>query len=234
MAVDGKGQGAERPFEQFELQRRSTGEQVAQALREAILACRLEPGSHLREAALADAFQVSRNTVRGAIQVLARDGLVTHRVHRGAFVTELDPEGITDIFRARRIVELCALDKPPARADLALLEAAQAALRTAIDSGDEDGIVIADLEFHRAVADISKSARLSTLFIEMEAETRLSTLRVGNAHLPSEELYAEHGEILDLLRSGDATAARERLERHLTLSEALLLEALAGRRAAAA
>lgn len=214
---------------QFRLQRRSTAEQVAGALREAILDGRLEPGSHLREATMAESFGVSRNTLRGAIQTLARDGLVTHRVHRGAFVTELDPEGIGDVFRTRRIVELSGLEKPPAAADLAPLEAAQAALRAAIDGADDDMIVVADLQFHRAVADLSGSVRLTTLFSEMEAETRLSTLLVGNAHLAAEDLYSEHEEILDRLREGDAAQARDLLEAHLAAGETLLLEALAAR-----
>jgi DNA-binding GntR family transcriptional regulator len=234
VAVSGKTEGAGGAFDQFALERRSTGEQVAQAIREAILSGRLEPGAHLREATMAEAFGVSRNTLRGAIQVLARDGLVTHRVHRGAFVTELDPEAIADIFRARRIVELSALGGEAGGADLAPLEVAQAALREAIDGGDEDGIVMADLAFHRGLADLSRSSRLSTLFSEMEAETRLSALLVGNAHLDSEELYAEHGEILDLLRRGEVDAARELLARHLDSSEQLLLDALAARREAAA
>jgi DNA-binding GntR family transcriptional regulator len=233
VAVSGKTEEAGGAFDQFALERRSTGEQVAQAIREAILSGRLEPGAHLREATMAEAFGVSRNTLRGAIQVLARDGLVTHRVHRGAFVTELDPEAIADIFRARRIVELSALGGGPG-ADLAPLEVAQAALRDAIDVGDEDGIVMADLAFHRGLADLSRSSRLSTLFSEMEAETRLSALLVGNAHLDSEELYAEHGEILDLLRRGEVDAARELLARHLDSSEQLLLDALAARRETAA
>ncbi len=221
----------DRSVEAFALRRRSTGEQVAQALREAILTGQLEPGAHLREAPLADAFEVSRNTIRGAIQVLARDGLVTHRVHRGAFVTTLEPEAIRDVYLTRRIVELSAIERPPPPASLPPLEAALAALRTAIDSDDDDAIVTADLQFHRAIADLAESPRLSALFTDMEAETRLSTLLVGNVHADAEGLYAQHREILHSLRSGDLESARSLLERHLGDSERLLLDALAARRA---
>jgi DNA-binding GntR family transcriptional regulator len=234
VAAGGKGSEGEAPFEQFQLQRRSTGEQVAAAIRAAILEGRLEPGAHLREATMAEAFGVSRNTLRGAIQTLARDGLVTHRVHRGAFVTELDPEGIGDVFRTRRIIEVSGLGETPKAADLAPLEAAQAALREAIDAGDDDAIVTADLGFHRALADLSRSTRLSTLFSEMEAETRLSTLLVGNAHPAPEDLFAEHEAILAAIRGGDGAQARELLEAHLAAGEALLLEARAARVEAAA
>jgi DNA-binding GntR family transcriptional regulator len=217
----------------FALRRRSTGEQVAQALREAILAGRLKPGAHLREAPLADAFQVSRNTIRGAIQALARDGLVTHRVHRGASVTELEPEAIRDVYLTRRIIELSAIEMPPPQASLPPLEAALKALRVAIDANDDDAMVTADLQFHRALADLAESPRLSALFTDMEAETRLSTLLVGNVHPDAEGLYDQHREILESLRSGDVESARSLLQSHLGDSERLLLDALAARRAEA-
>jgi DNA-binding GntR family transcriptional regulator len=228
VAVGGKR--FDQALKSFALQRRSTGEQVAQALREAILSGQMEPGSHLREAALADAFQVSRNTVRGAIQVLARDGLVTHRVHRGAFVTRLEPEAISDVYAVRRIVELSAIEQPAAAEALQPLEDALRALRVAIDIADDDEVVTADLRFHRAIADLGGSPRLSTLFSEMEAETRLSTLLVGNVHPDSETLYEQHREILGSLRVGNVARARELLGKHLDESERLLLDALAERR----
>jgi DNA-binding GntR family transcriptional regulator len=218
-------------LEAVDLQRRSTGEQVAEALREAIFDGRLAPGAHLREAALAEAFNVSRNTVRGAIQALDRDGLVTHRVHRGAFVTELEADGIKDVYATRRLVELSALETVPTADSLVPLEAALSASRAAIDAGDDAEIRDADLEFHRAVAALRGSPRLSALFAEMEAETRLSTLLVGNAHPEPERLYTEHREILDQLRAGDVEKARELLGAHLSDSEAVLLEALARRQA---
>jgi DNA-binding GntR family transcriptional regulator len=228
------GENEDLFLETVDLQRLSTGEQVARALREAILSGRLAPGAHLREAVLADAFGVSRNTVRGAIQVLARDGLVTHRVHRGAFVTELEPAGISDVYATRRLVELSALEEVPPADALLPLEAALAGLRRAIDGGGDDQIRDADLDFHRAVADLRGSPRLATLFAEMEAETRLSTLLVGNSHPEPEDLYRQSREILELLRAGDVAEARALLDRRLQDSEKQLLDELAKKRGEAA
>lgn len=219
----------------LDLQRLSTGEQVAQSLRQAILSGQLAPGAHLREAVLADAFDVSRNTVRGAIQVLAHDGLVTHRVHRGAFVTEFEPSEVEDIYATRRLLELTALERTPAADSLLPLEAALAGLREAIDSGgDAAEFRDAHLKCHRAIAALHRSPRLLKLFAEMEAETRLATVLVGNVHPDTELVYQRHSRVLELLRAGDLVAARETLGDQLRESEQHLLAELARGRADAA
>ena len=51
---------------------------------------------------MAESIGISRNTLRDAIRVLARQGLVTHTMHRGAVVTTLSEEDVADLFRVRR------------------------------------------------------------------------------------------------------------------------------------
>ena len=64
-------------------------ERVAKALREQIAAGRLKPGTRLAsEVELAAALEISRPTLRGAIRVLARDGLLRIRHGVGTFVAE--------------------------------------------------------------------------------------------------------------------------------------------------
>src|SRR3990170_4985376 len=87
------------------IKRASTAEQVAEMLREMILSGELQHSGALREVALAQRVGVSRNTMREAIRVLAREGLVTHHLHRGALVTRLTASDVEDLFRVRRTVE---------------------------------------------------------------------------------------------------------------------------------
>ncbi len=64
-------------------------ERLAKALREQIAAGRLKPGTKLAsEVELAAALEISRPTLRGAIRVLARDGLLRIRHGVGTFVAE--------------------------------------------------------------------------------------------------------------------------------------------------
>jgi DNA-binding FadR family transcriptional regulator len=64
----------------------STSEQVADVLRENILNGELKPGAPLREQHIAKMLGISRNMVREAMRLLAREGLVTYHLHRGVVV----------------------------------------------------------------------------------------------------------------------------------------------------
>ena len=71
------------------IQRQPAAEQVAAALREAILSGRMLPGTPLREVAIATELGVSRNTVREAARVLGSEGLIRHEMNRGAMVADI-------------------------------------------------------------------------------------------------------------------------------------------------
>jgi DNA-binding GntR family transcriptional regulator len=206
-------------FDPVDFERKSTSEKVASALRKAILSGQLAAGAHLPEGALADNFKVSRNTIRGAIQVLDRDGLVSHKLHRGAFVTELGADDIRDVFAVRRLIELSALQSLPSSEALGRLEDALARLREAVDGGDAARIRDTQLEFHRVVAGLNGSERLSGLFDETGAETHLSMLLLGGGHPNPEALFDQHRRIVDSLNRGDLGQAREDLSDHLKLTE---------------
>ena len=76
-------------------------EQIAARLGERILEERLQPGERIAEQELADEFQVSRGPVREAIRILEREGLVTLLARRGAIVTELTAQELTELLDIR-------------------------------------------------------------------------------------------------------------------------------------
>src|SRR5947208_165073 len=69
---------------------RSSGAGAYERLLRAIEEGELAPGSRLREAELAERFQISRTPVREALGRLEAQGLVAHEPHRGASVAQLD------------------------------------------------------------------------------------------------------------------------------------------------
>ena len=76
-------------------------EQIAARVGERILDGRLQPGERIAEQELADEFQVSRGPVREAIRILEREGLVTLLARRGAIVTELTAQELTELLDSR-------------------------------------------------------------------------------------------------------------------------------------
>ena len=68
---------------------RALYEEVAELLRQRIFQRALEPGSWIDEMKLAEEYGISRTPLREALKVLAAEGLVTMKVRRGAYVTEV-------------------------------------------------------------------------------------------------------------------------------------------------
>lgn len=75
--------------------------QVAEHLGARIIEGVHAPGSRLREIELAEAFNVSRATIREALRLLEQRGLVRIQPQRGAHVTQLSAKELDDLFEVR-------------------------------------------------------------------------------------------------------------------------------------
>ena len=71
---------------------RALYEEVAELLRQRIFSRELEPGSWIDELKIAEEYGISRTPLREALKVLAAEGLVTMKVRRGAYVTEVSEQ----------------------------------------------------------------------------------------------------------------------------------------------
>jgi DNA-binding GntR family transcriptional regulator len=207
----------------LEIKRASTAEQVADGLREMIVRGELEPGAPLREVSMASSIGISRNTMREAIRLLAREGLVTHNMHRGALVRRLTEEDVGDIFRVRRAVELEAVQETAGASveQLAALEASVRGLEQAADADSYESIIESDVEFHERLVRMLGSPRLDRFFKTIQAELRLC-LSIVDSHDDPGRLIAEHRELYELMASGRQHACIERMTQHLVDAEALV------------
>lgn len=88
------------------LQRVSTVDAIAAALRTRILDGELHAGERLRELELAQAYGVARHSLRAALRALAGEGLVTIEPNRGASVAQLDAADLAPLFELRAALEL--------------------------------------------------------------------------------------------------------------------------------
>lgn len=78
---------------------------VAEQIETLVLSGELLPGARLDEQGLAQRFQVSRTPVREALRQLASTGLIELRRNRGAFVTEVTPDKLEEMFVAMAEME---------------------------------------------------------------------------------------------------------------------------------
>src|SRR5215207_755012 len=90
----------------YALQRVSTVDAIAAALRKRILDGDLRAGERLRELELAEACGVARHSLRAALRALAAEGLVTIEPNRGATVARLTAEDVDSLFELRTALEI--------------------------------------------------------------------------------------------------------------------------------
>jgi DNA-binding transcriptional regulator YhcF (GntR family) len=75
------------------------------SLRQRIFRRELEPGSWIDELKIAEEYGISRTPLREALKVLAAEGLVTMKVRRGAYVTEMSEKDLRDVYHLLSLLE---------------------------------------------------------------------------------------------------------------------------------
>ena len=212
----------------IELERQSTVDQAAAALKREILAGRLRPGTPLREVEIAHRLGISRNTLRETLQLLAHQALVVHSPHRGATVAAISERDVADIFEVRRVLEIEGLWTGNDRS-FANIERAVERLETSAAEGDWLSYADHEAGFHEALVARIGSPRLSQAFARALRELRVVLVGVDLAQAADRDLpryVREHRGIARLLYSGEIERAEAMLATHLDDSERLVLRHL--------
>ncbi|CAN5795797.1 hypothetical protein BH20ACT6_BH20ACT6_17330 [soil metagenome] len=216
-------------YDSLTLEHSSTVERAAEELRRAMFAGELEPGTPLREVGLADSLGVARSTVREALGLLIAEGLVIRVPNRGVAVAALDPAALSDVFRARTVLE-----EAGARAWAGAPEDLRSALRASVDDyarlggagADPQQLTRAHIEVHRAIAALTGSERLLALVDALHGEIRLTLGHVDRVRGNVREQVAAHRGLLELLERDRTEEVVQALREHLGGAETSLGAAL--------
>ena len=189
---------------------------VASSVRERVVAGEFAPGTQLREIELAAEYGVARPTVRAALQHLVLTGLLRREANRSAFVPELSPGDIADLFSMRALIEIEAVRRlAKATAPTGRAEQAVRRLERFTENASWSDVVEADLEFHRSLVAATESPRLLRLFELLEDEIRLSIAQLRPAYASPTDLAREHRRLLTVIETGTATEAVRLMQQHL-------------------
>lgn len=192
-------------------------EAIYRNLYAAIVENHLEPGTKLPEDTLAEAFGVSRTSIRKVLQRLAYERLVDIRLNRGATVAQPTVKEARDIFAARRIVECGVLAQVVAKATPAKLDELRDIVRREHEAearGDRREAIYLSGEFHVALARVSENETLSEYLAGLVSRSSLVIATYG-APMAGSCRHSEHDDVLELIAEGDAEGARNWMERHL-------------------
>ncbi|WP_144715690.1 GntR family transcriptional regulator [Curtobacterium pusillum] len=206
-------------------------ESTATRLRTMIAAGDFTPGAQLSEERLSEQLGVSRNTLREAFRLLARDRLVEHLFNRGVFVRRLTSADVADLYAARRVLEEAAVRAcTPASPALAAAAAAVASARDAVSAGNWRAVGTADIRFHSELVRAVPSERIWGLMDGMLAEMRLAFLTAEDPAAFHAQFVDRNEAIVEALRAGDPATASELLTGYLDDAERTLLAAAADAR----
>ncbi|MGB7042784.1 MAG: GntR family transcriptional regulator [Xanthobacteraceae bacterium] len=180
--------------------RASTGAQrVYAALRHAIIALEIEPGTPLEEERLCKEYKVSRTPMREALIRLASDGLVELEANKGARVAALQLVDVIDHYEAMDVFQPAIWHFATVRrndADILTIKKAVEAFKGAIVRKDAEAIVRSNYEAHRAIAAASHNRSHEKAYQQMLVDK----LRV--AQHAAHDLTRDRGHILATRFSG--------------------------------
>jgi DNA-binding GntR family transcriptional regulator len=208
------------------LVRTTTVDTLADALRERVMSGELEPGQRLVERDLVERYDVARGTVRAALQRLEHEGLVTVETHRGAFVRQLDKQGLRELFELRTALELESAHRA--------LEAGGGKLPPAVHQAVERLAAVCDhkrpswqrisaahADVHESIVQAGDSPRIEAAYRQLTQELTLFLLALRPVWTPA--VMAEHHRRLvrELEREGPSA-----LRRHLEEGQAAVIAGL--------
>ena len=210
--------------------RSSTAELVANAVRQDIVEGRLRPGSRLPEQQISSTLNVSRNTVREAMNQLLAERVLVREPHRGLFVARPDRAALRDVYRARRVIEPGAVRDGEAfdATGVAAVRAAVEEGRAAVAAGRWDDLASANQHFHRALVALAGSARLDQQMDLLLAEMRLVFHAMPGVREFHEPYLDRNARICALLEAGDRAAAADAVADYLRAAEEHLLAGYPG------
>ncbi|MBT9551688.1 MAG: GntR family transcriptional regulator [Hydrogenophaga sp.] len=194
---------------------RALYEEVAELLRQRIFKRELEPGSWIDELKIAEEYGISRTPLREALKVLAAEGLVTMKVRRGAYVTEVSDKDLADVYHLLALLESDAAGVVAQRAsdtELAELKALHADLEAALP--DRDRFFAVNERFHMRVLEIADNRWREQMVADLRKVMKLnrhnSLFKTGRI----DESLAEHRAIMAALLARNAALTQQRMHEH--------------------
>jgi DNA-binding GntR family transcriptional regulator len=196
---------------------RALYQEVAELLRQRIFRRELEPGSWIDEMKLAEEYGISRTPLREALKVLAAEGLITMKVRRGAYVTEVSEKDLSDVYHLLSLLESDAAGVVAERAtpeQIAELQVLHKQLEAA--AAHRDKFFAINERFHMRLLEIAGNRWRDQMVADLRKVMKLnrhnSLLKSGRVR----ESMLEHRAIMDALARRDAKVAVKKMQEHFS------------------
>ncbi len=198
---------------------RALYQEVAERLRQRIFSRELEPGSWIDELKLAKDYGISRTPLREALKVLATEGLVTMKLRRGAYVTEVSEQDLREVYHLLALLEsdaVCQVATNASDEQLAELRQLHLSLAQAGAPAQADRARFFQLneQFHLRVLEIANNRWASQMVADLRKVMKLNRHNSLFKQGRIQESLEEHQAVMDALLARNAAAAADAMKRH--------------------
>ncbi len=194
---------------------RALYEEVADRLRQQIFTRELEPGSWIDELKLAADYGISRTPLREALKVLAVEGLVTMKVRRGAYVTEMSKADVAQVYHVLSLLESDAAGTVAAKAgdaDRARLQALHERLEKQVKQ--RDAFFATNEEWHMAMLQIAGNRWAAQVVTDLRKVMKLNRHHSLFKQGRIAESLAEHRAIMAAIQARKPSEATRLMRAH--------------------
>ena len=194
---------------------RALYQDVAERLRQQIFARELEAGSWIDELKLCAEYGISRTPMREALKVLAAEGLVTMKVRRGAYVTEMSRDDVAQVYHLLALLESDAAGRVAANADetqrkelAALHERLEKQVR------QRDAYFATNEQFHLALLQIAGNRWALQMVADLRKVMKLNRHHSLFKHGRLADSLAEHRALMAAIAARDDAGAARLMKAH--------------------
>ena len=194
---------------------RALYQDVAERLRSQIFSRELEPGAWIDEQKLSAEYGISRTPLREALKVLAVEGLVTMKVRRGAYVTEVSRGDVVQVYHLLALLESDAAGEVARAASQAQIDSLrQLHERLERQVRQRDAFFATNEQFHMALLEIAGNRWSRQIAADLRKVMKLnrhhSLLKQGRLA----DSLAEHRALMAAIEARDAAKATKLMRAH--------------------
>ncbi len=190
--------------------------QVADYLREGIIAGRFARGARLKQQELADMLNTSITPVREALKLLEAEGYVSGDNYKGAVVAPFDIEASSEVQNLRILLETQLVRGAVEHAtasDIAELKQLAAEFSRAFDAGENEAARAANYRFHHRMFEIARLPQ--TLHFVQILWARYPFDLINRLKGRISRAAEEHDKILNAIIAGDMAGAMLATRSHI-------------------
>ena len=189
--------------------------EVAERLRDKIFNRELEPGSWIDEQRLAAEWGISRTPMREALKVLAVEGLVTMKLRRGAYVTEMSAQDVSQVYHLLAVLESDAAAEVARHAsDVQIAELRALHDRLEKQVKQREPFFVTNERFHMRLLEIAGNRWRTQIIADLRKVMKLnrhhSLFKAGRLA----ESLVEHRAVMQALEARDPAKAQRLMRSH--------------------